>query len=242
MFTNDAAETIALAPLPAPRVELHARLASFVERAWRRASTTPAQRRASLEHIAAWIDERRAANHPAALLFICTHNSRRSHMGQLWAATAAAYFGVEGVPTFSGGTHTTAFDPRAVAALERAGFEIEQPGDTDNPHYAVTFAPRGPVHEAWSKVFDDEANPAQGFAAIMTCSSADEACPTVRGAELRISVPYEDPKLADGTPAQSSVYDERAAQIAAEMFYLFSRVEAPVGAAWPRRRESGPAA
>ena len=37
------------------------------------------------------------------LNFICTHNSRRSHLGQIWAAIAGAYYNVD-VATFSGGT------------------------------------------------------------------------------------------------------------------------------------------
>jgi arsenate reductase len=226
MSTDDAPErTAKLAPLPAARVEMYATLSKYVQDAWSPAAKIPAEHRAALERIAEWIGERRSAGEDASLLFICTHNSRRSHMGQLWAATAAAWFGVDGVKTYSGGTESTAFDPRAVAALERAGFAIEKP-EGDNPHYAVAFAAAGPTMEAWSKEYDDEANPTEGFAAIMTCSAADEACPNVVGADLRVAVPYEDPKVADGTPVEAAKYDERAAQIAAEMFYLFSRVAA----------------
>lgn len=185
----------------------------------------PAERRIELARIAAWVSEERAAGRPAALVFICTHNSRRSQLGQVWAATAAAWLGVSGVHTYSGGTEVTAFNPRAVQALRRAGFEVVA-GAGDNPRHAVSM---GPGHEplvGWSKVYDDAANPTEGFAAIMTCSAADASCPTVRGAALRVALPYDDPKQADDTPEESARYDERSQQIAAEMLFLFSQVSA----------------
>ena len=144
-------------------------------------------------------------------------------MGQLWAAAAAAHFGIEHVRTYSGGTEATAFNPRAAAAMQRAGFIIENPGG-DNPRYQVTFDEDGPVIECFSKTYDDPVNPATGFAAIMTCSDADEACPVIKGAALRAPIRYDDPKVADGTPDEALAYDARCLQIAKEMLYVFSRV------------------
>lgn len=182
---------------------------------------TPEPRVESLDELAGFVVAQRERRQPAELTFICTHNSRRSHMAQIWAATAAAHFGIDGVRTYSGGTEATAFNPRAVAAMKRAGFEIDRPSG-DNPHYRVTYARRGPVLECFSKVFDDPTNPSEGFAAVMTCSEADAACPSVPGAALRVPLAYEDPKAADGTPEEVSVYDECCRQIATEMLYLFS--------------------
>ena len=146
-------------------------------------------------------------------------------MSQLWSATAAAWYGVNDVGTFSGGTEATAFNPRAVAALQRAGFVIENPGG-ENPHYRVTYGPEASAMECFSKKHDDPSNPESGFAAVMTCSQADKNCPVVMGAALRAAIPYDDPKAADGTPEEAQRYDERCRQIATEMFYLFSRVNA----------------
>ena len=156
------------------------------------------------------------------LVFICTHNSRRSHLTQVWAQTAATYFGIE-VRTFSGGTEVTAFHPNAVSALERAGFEIEK-GEDENPIYRVHYSHQENPLECYSKKFDDEPNPKKNFAAIMTCSEADAACPVVFGASTRIRLTYEDPKVSDGTPVQDQTYDERCKQIARELFYAFSQV------------------
>ncbi|MBK8489688.1 MAG: protein-tyrosine-phosphatase [Saprospirales bacterium] len=159
-----------------------------------------------------------------SLIFICTHNSRRSHFAQIWASTAAAWYGVEGVETYSGGTEATAFNPRAVAALERAGFQVEDPGG-DNPVYRLTFAAGGPSLECFSKVYDDAHNPRENFVAVMTCSEADEHCPFIPGTALRIPLTYEDPKEADNTPEETARYDERCRQIARELFFLFSQIK-----------------
>ncbi|MCR9162967.1 MAG: protein-tyrosine-phosphatase [Nannocystaceae bacterium] len=183
------------------------------------------ERRALLDHIASHVAARLEAGETARLLFICTHNSRRSHMGQLWAAAAAAYFGIDGVETFSGGTEATAFNPRAVAALQRAGFAIEAPDTSlDNPEYAVSLGEGMSSQVAYSKRYVDPPNPTEAFVAVMTCSDADEACPFVPGADLRVALPYIDPKVSDGTPDESATYDARSEQIAQEMVYLFSRV------------------
>lgn len=182
------------------------------------------ERKRQLEKLALYIKSQRAAGQTAQMIYICTHNSRRSHMAQLFSAAAAAHYGVDGVAFFSGGTEATAFNPRAVAALSRAGFTIDQ-ATGDNPRYKVTFSQKHPALSAFSKTYDDPGNPAKGFAAVMTCSQADKNCPSISGASLRIALPYEDPKQADGKPNEAAVYDERALQIATEAFYVFSRVK-----------------
>ena len=200
-------------------------LAEYVGKVVNGLDAIDAERRASLGQIAEYVETRASDGVPARLTFICTHNSRRSHMGQLWAATVAAYYGISGVETFSGGTEATAFNPRAVAAMKRAGFLIESPAGEGNPRYQVRFGEGGPVMTAFSKKYDDAANPQEGFAAIMTCSAADKACPIVRGAAMRVAIPYEDPKAADDSPQEGERYDERALQIATEMFFVMSQVK-----------------
>lgn len=197
---------------------LMASLESFA----RDVDTVAADRRAALDRIAAFVAERRTAGEPVRLTFICTGNSRRSHLGQLWAAAAARYHGLTGVETYSGGTEPSAFDERAIAAVERAGFVVDPVGDGDNPHHAVRLGEDVPPIDAFSKRYDDPANPKAGFVAVMTCNEADQACPLVPGAALRVALPYEDPKAADGTPEEAARYDERSRQIATEMLYLFT--------------------
>jgi len=186
----------------------------------------PAERKKELQKLALYIQTKKKSGEPANLVFICTHNSRRSHMSQLWAATAAEYYGIaDNIFTFSGGTEVTAFNPRAVAAMERAGFTVKNPGG-ENPHYQVRFADNGPKMECFSKIYDNPFNPQENFVAIMTCSEADKNCPFIPGASLRSPINYEDPKDFDGTAKEQEAYDERCRQIAAEMFFMMSKVKA----------------
>jgi arsenate reductase (thioredoxin) len=181
----------------------------------------PEERREALRKLAAYVQAQRDSGKTVRLTFICTHNSRRSHMGQIWAAAAAAYYGVDDLETYSGGTEATAFNPRAVAAMERAGFLINNPGG-DNPRYLIHIKEGDRGLRCFSKKYDDPANPQNQFAAVMTCSQADAECPFIPGASFRLSLPYNDPKEADNTPEEQSRYDERCRQIGREMMYAFS--------------------
>ncbi|WP_234573034.1 protein-tyrosine-phosphatase [Rhodohalobacter sp. 614A] len=183
----------------------------------------PTSRKEELKKTADYIHSKLEDHKTAKLNFICTHNSRRSHLAQIWTAVAASQYGIGNVETFSGGTEATAFNPRAVAALERAGFRVENPGG-DNPEYQVYFHEKAEPLTCFSKTFDDPLNPQKEFAAVMTCSDADENCPFVPGAEFRIPITYRDPKESDGTEQETDIYDERCKQIAAEMFYMMSLV------------------
>lgn len=204
---------------------MYAELQVTIRRALDRVEAIAPERRALLDQIASYVSSKGRAGEEPRLTFICTHNSRRSQMGQLWAAAAAAHFGVDGVKTFSGGTEVTAFNPRAVAAMRRAGFAFEEGAGADaNPHYLVRFSDDAPPLECFSKVYDDPFNPLEGFAALMTCGEADEACPVVYGAVARVALRYFDPKAADDTPREAGAYDERSDQIATEMLYAFSKV------------------
>jgi len=183
----------------------------------------PSGRKKLLREVADFISQELEENGTVKLNFICTHNSRRSHLAQIWTQTAAAYNNIDGVETFSGGTEATAFNPRAVAAIERAGFEVENPGG-ENPEYRIQFDEDAEPMVCFSKTFDDPANPSKDFAAIMTCSDADANCPFVPGATFRKPVTYNDPKEADGTVKEQEIYDERCMQIGTEMFYMMHQL------------------
>ena len=139
-------------------------------------------------------------------------------MSQLWAAVAAAHFGVDRLEAFSGGTESTAFNPRA-------GFDISRPAAAENPRYLVSFTTGVAPQECFSKVYTDEPNPQAGFCAVLTCSAADQACPVVHGADLRLALPFEDPKVADGTEGEAAKYDEGYAQIARELLFALAQVK-----------------
>lgn len=187
----------------------------------------PADRKVELQKIAAHIREKLNTDKKVSLIYICTHNSRRSHMGQLWAMAAATYYNISGVSSYSGGLEVTAFNPNAIKAVEAAGFKVRKTSDTTNAKYDVTYSSAASPVVAFSKKYTDAVNPHSNFIAVMTCSHADESCPLVSGAWYRAATPYEDPKEADGKPNQDQVYNERCKQIATEVLYTFSLVKTP---------------
>lgn len=191
-------------------------------------STIGEIRSASYDALAGWIAEKKAKGQPAHLLFVCTHNSRRSHMGQLWGAAAAHHAGLSHVQTWSGGTEATAFNPRSVTALSGHGFGIEDsgavaPAGKNNVVYTTTLGDGLAPISGFSKVYSDAHNPSSGFAAIMVCTSADAACPFVEGAELRVSVPFVDPKGSDGTPEETATYRAKSEEIGRELRWLMEQ-------------------
>ena len=187
-------------------------------------STIPREQQEILSNLAAFIQTKMDKKKKINLNFICTHNSRRSQLCQVWAQVAAYSYGIENLQTFSGGTEATAFHPHAVQTLANSGFNITQEDKADNPVYSVHYAPGADPLRCFSKVYDDPSNAAP-FVAVMTCSDAETNCPFIPEAEARFSVKYQDPKKSDGTPLQESVYAERSRQIATEMMYLFSEVK-----------------
>jgi arsenate reductase len=184
-----------------------------------------AERIELLNELTQFVQHKVKAGQKVYLNFICTHNSRRRHLSQIWAQAAAYYYGVPGVECFSGGTEATAFNPRAVKAMQEAGFNISITKDGDNPVYEVRFAADATPIVAFSKKYDDPFNHNKDFAAIMTCSHADENCPLVLGASGRIALTYDDPKEFDGTPLEAAKYSERVHQIGREILYAFSQVK-----------------
>ena len=156
--------------------------------------------------------------------FICTHNSRRSHLSQVWAQAASAHFNIPNVHCYSGGTEETALFPKVAETLINQGFSIFKISENNNPVYAIKYSDNALPIIGFSKKYDSHFNPVSAFAAIMTCSQADAGCPLIAGTEKRIPITFEDPKISDNTPEQSQVYAERSLQIATEMFYVFSKI------------------
>jgi arsenate reductase (thioredoxin) len=182
-----------------------------------------ADRKILLEKISTYIQGKKDSKQSIQLMYVCTHNSRRSHFGQIWAKVAAHYYQITDVHTYSGGTEATAFHPNAIKALESNGFVVIPDSIGANASFTVRFG----LTEStccFSKVYDDTLNPHSNFAAIMTCSDAEENCPFIPGVELRVGTTYEDPKSFDGTVQQDQKYIERSNQIARECLYVFSRI------------------
>jgi len=215
-------------PSGAEPASLHPKVSTAI-RTWSTEGQPPtldAERIGNLAPLVDWIAAQHAKGKPAPLVFVCTHNSRRSQMGQAWARAAALELGLEQVTTWSGGTEATAFNPRAVTALRSHGFAIEETGEqkgASNVVYTLGYGP-GIQDTAFSKIYSHDFNPKSGFAAVMVCSSADASCPFVEGAEVRVSLPYLDPKVSDGTPEEAATYRAKSEEIGRELVWLMQSV------------------
>ncbi|MFL9832060.1 protein-tyrosine-phosphatase [Flavobacterium sp. ST-87] len=182
-------------------------------------------RKLVLQPLVDFIQNKVNNNQEVRLNLICTHNSRRSHLSQVWAQTAAAYYDVKNVFCYSGGTEATALFPMVAQTLTNQGFQITIIEEGVNPVYSIKFSENAHPVIGFSKTYDDSFNPQSQFAAIMTCSQADEGCPFIAGAEKRIPITFEDPKAFDNTPQQAEKYEERSIQIGTELFYVFSQIK-----------------
>ncbi|WP_338731975.1 low molecular weight phosphatase family protein [Mangrovimonas cancribranchiae] len=182
-------------------------------------------RKNTLQPLIDFIQSKIDNNQQVNINFICTHNSRRSHLSQIWSQALASYFNLPNVYCYSGGTETTAMFPMIAKVLEQSGFQTQKLSNENNPIYAIKYAENIHPIIGFSKRMDSVFNPTSGFAAVMTCSQADAGCPFVPGAEKRIPITFEDPKVFDGTPEQEAKYKERSLQIAAEMYHVFSSIK-----------------
>ncbi len=179
-----------------------------------------AVRKDKLQELSSIISSEKSVN----INFICTHNSRRSHLGQIWAQTIAEYYNLN-ISTYSGGTESTALFPEIINTLESKGFLVTKISQGKNPIFSIKFGENDKPIIGFSKKYDSSFNPDSEFIAVMTCSSAANECPVVKGAKFRFTLTYDDPKISDHTTHQYTVYTERSKQIATEMKYLMKLVK-----------------
>jgi len=187
--------------------------------------TISVERKEILQPLIDFIQKKTQNKESIRLNFICTHNSRRSHLSQIWAQVMAHHFKVSKVYCYSGGTEATTLFPMVAETLINAGFHIQKTSEEQNPVYSIKYAQNEHPVIGFSKTYDDDFNPKTEFVAIMTCSHADEGCPIVLGAEQRFPITFEDPKAFDNTPRQAEKYKERSLQIATELMYVFSQIK-----------------
>ena len=185
----------------------------------------PADRKEYLNQLVSYIAEQQKAQKVINLVFVCTSNSRRSHMAQVWSQIASYYYNINNVNTFSGGTEKTKVNKNALLALEKTGIFLQSHQQSENPVWFAFVGVKFTPMILFSKVYTDSTNPSKNFGAVMVCAEANESCPIVAGADFRLGLPYQDPKAFDNTAQQNEKYDERCRQIAREMFYVFSQIK-----------------
>ncbi len=201
---------------------MNEKLISNIEELTASFNLIPTTRKSELRELSISIKEDLANDNQSRLIFVCTHNSRRSQLSEIWMRTAAEYFGINGIQSYSGGTESTAFNSRMVDAVKRFGFELEILEKGDNTVYQQVMSGQSFGPKMFSKKYDDTHNPNSNFIAVMVCSDADQKCPFVPGAQSRIALPYLDPKAYDNTPDEQRAYDEKVIEIGREILYVLS--------------------
>lgn len=188
--------------------------------------TQDPERLQKLTYLAEAITQQLKSKQKSEVVVICTHNSRRSHIGQVMLRKAAVEFGLNGIVTYSGGTEATAMNERVAKAFEEHGFDVYKKDNGDNPLYTLAWGESDDdrLEGIHSKVYDDIENPQSDFIALIVCSSADSNCPFVKGAAHRIYLPYEDPKNHDDTDQEATAYLNKIIEIGAEMRYVVEKV------------------
>jgi arsenate reductase len=95
-------------------------------------------RKALLDELAIYIKGKLISRKEVNLIFICTHNSRRSHMAQIWARRLLQFTTTSRTsrlfPEAHKKLHLTSM---AVNALKKAGFKIKALSEKSNPKYRV---------------------------------------------------------------------------------------------------------
>lgn len=181
-------------------------------------------RKQNLFKIAEAIAKEYAKSELVNLNFICTYNSRRSQLAQVWSFFAAQYFKLN-INSFSGGIEVTTFNRSSIKTLQKAGFYFQILNFShQNPTYEISFEGSKKYMLGFSKLYDDLYNPSN-FIAITTCAIADKNCYCMASSNQHFLLPYEDPKKADGTLRQEEVYMQINTQIAAEIYCIFSYVK-----------------
>lgn len=179
------------------------------------------ERKPTLNSIASFIRQKKNEDLSVQLNFICTHNSRRSQLAQVWCFVLSRYHNLS-IQTFSGGVEVTAFNENAVRALQEIGISINKSVGS-NPVYSIDY--KGDTLKCFSKLYDDTINPKENFAAIMTCDHADQNCPYIPGVAQRISLTYQDPKISDGSGQEREAYGACSQLIAAELNYVMKQLK-----------------
>lgn len=158
------------------------------------------------------------------LNFICTHNSRRSQLAQVWGFFAATHFKLN-INSFSGGTTVTAFFKNTLKTLQKAGFSFQLSDFShQNPKYIISFKGSTKTILGFSKKYNHPENK-NPFIAITTCNNADKNCPFIPEATARFHLPFVDPKASDKTDLQNETYLKTNEQIAAEIYFIFSEIK-----------------
>lgn len=208
-----------------PPQPLYPILKNYIKDLYKEFRYIPEERRYRLNEIANYVRTQKEKNQAASLLFISTDQTAIGHMAQVWAETAAFYYGLKHVRTYSGGLTPKAVSEDMIAALERTGFIVYKTDLSGGAVYKIKYSYNLKPIIIFPKKVGHVKNPYEDFMAIFVEPNADANLPEADGSSRRLSIYYEDPEGYKGTPEEEKIYDERCRQMALEMFYVFSQLK-----------------
>ncbi len=182
-------------------------------------------RKSLLLSISKYIRKKSINKNKVNLLFVCTHNSRRSQLAQVWSYVSSRYYKLNNIMTFSGGTEVSKFNLNAIDSLKRAGLEVKKNNEREKIFYLIKSSKDDSGLRCFSKKYNSDYNPNKNFISIITCSEADKECPVVKGADKKIFIPYKDPRFSEGSVLKKRIYDQCCFNIAQEMFFIMKNVK-----------------
>ena len=148
-------------------------------------------------------------NSISLIVFICTHNSRRSQFCETWSKVLANRYGLN-ISFSSAGTTKTSVYKEVINSLKRAGVDINEKGILNI---------EGKSSILYSKTLDDIKE--NKFISITNCKDAERNCPLDPRSQLNLNIFYDDPKKFDGMENEKKEYDKTCLSIAAEINVIF---------------------
>ncbi len=203
---------------------MNKKLTNYIEKVVLTFDKIPDERKKLLRLLANYIKQNYVNKTASNIIFICTHNSRRSQLAQCWGYASSQYYDLKNINVFSGGTEVTSFNINALNAMKHSGFTIDQE-DSKKKFCVIKVSEKDKGQKCYSKKYDSKDNPVKNFISIMTCIEADGLCPVLYGSDLKVSIPYKDPKTSDGTKDEFETYRKVCFEIAQELFYVMKKVK-----------------
>ena len=150
------------------------------------------------------------------IVFMCTHNSRRSQLSEVWANILSNRLNLK-LSFFSAGTEKTKVYKEVIETLCRVGVDINKEGKLNLTSNTINI---------YSKTLDEIKE--DKFIGIMNCSDAEKHCPLDPRSKKNIKLFYDDPKKYDRTTKESDEYDRTCRLIASELNAIFKLLVDPV--------------
>ena len=146
-----------------------------------------------------------------SIVFICTHNSRRSQFCEFWAKYFSNHYD-KNLNIYSAGVEKTEVYNGVFKALLRCGVKkLNNKLVIDKQSIRLESKTLEEIH-------------LKSFISIINCSDAEKNCPIDFRSIANINLKYEDPKSFDGSSSEEDEYFNTSYLIARELNYIIRNI------------------